>query len=50
VEPHLVACDILHLGEVGADAVDQVSFAGSGAAAAMRRPTKKGEREVLVKA
>ncbi len=28
VEPHLVAGDVLHLGEVGADALDQVRLTG----------------------
>ena len=42
VEPHLVAGDVLHLGEVGADALDQVRLAGSGAAAPVRRAGEEG--------
>ncbi len=32
VEPHLVACDVLHLGKVGVDALDQVRVASRSAA------------------
>ena len=41
-EPHPLAGDILHLGEVGVDAVDQVRLAGSGAAAPVRRAGQEG--------
>ncbi len=33
VEPHLVAGDVLHLGEIGAETLDEVRLAGRGAAA-----------------
>ncbi len=42
VEPHLLAGDVLYLGEVGADALDQVRLAGSGAAAPVCRAGDKG--------
>ena len=32
-EPHLLAGDVLHLGEIGAETLDEVRFAGRGAAA-----------------
>ena len=42
VEPHLLAGDVLHLGEIGADALDEVRLAGSGAAAPVRRAGEEG--------
>ena len=45
VEPHLLAGDVLHLGEIGADALDQVRLAGSGAAAPVRRAGEEGLEE-----
>ena len=42
VEPHLLAGDVLHLGEVDTDAVDKVRVAGRGAVATMRRAGEQG--------
>ena len=46
VEPHLVAGDVLHLGEVGADALDQVRLAGRRAATPVRRTGEEGLGEI----
>ena len=36
-EPHLLAGDVLHLGEIGAETLDEVRLAGSGATASSFR-------------
>ncbi len=47
VEPHLLAGDVLHLGEIGAETLDEVRLAGSGAAAPVRRAGEEGFGEVV---
>ncbi len=44
MEPHLLAGDVLHLGEIGAETLDEVRLAGSGAAAPVRRAGEEGLR------
>ncbi len=50
VEPHLLAGDVLDLGEVGADALDQARLASRGTPPPMRRSGEKGEGEEVDRA
>jgi hypothetical protein len=47
VEPHLLAGDVLHLGEVSAETLNEVRLAGSGAAAPVRRAGEEGKGEMV---